>query len=985
MYTRVKWRAGLGTLLLLFLVPATLVAQDRRITGRITKSGTDTPIPDAVVSVIGAPQAGMARTGEDGRYAISAPNGDVRLQVRAVGYTRTEVAVGANVSSLDISMQQDVFKMSEVVVTGQATTIERRSATTSIAYVSGEDVSRVTSPTALNALAGKITGVNLQTNSGAPGGGIQMQIRGNTTILGGFEPLFVVDGVIYSNASIPSGRGLANAAASSTQEADAVNRIADLNPNDIASIEVLKGAAASSIYGSKASNGVVVITTVRGQAGVPKVNVTQRFGVNTPLNLLESRRWTQDSAVARFGQAAAQFFTDNPNPYFDSYGQVYGQKDLSYETIADLSGGTATTRYFISANNRREEGTELNTGASRQSLRLNVDQDLGSKFDLKVSSVYARNANDRGWNNNCNNYGCHGYAMSYIPSFVNLDRKNADGTFVAPTIGVQSNPLQLTELGVNHEETNRFTGGATLGWDTWTTERQSLRLIAAGGVDVFNQSNDVWTPNDLFFERPQALPGESIESGGRSRFFNWNLNGVHTFAPGSWGATTSFGIQYEDRRLNTFQIRTQNLLPGQRNVNQGTNIAANEALNEERTLALYAQEEVRLLDERLLLQAGLRAERSSVNGDIDKYYIFPKVAGSYRFMDLLGDGSEVKFRLAYGETGNQPLFGQKFTTLGTPQLGGQQGVTVGTAAGFSEVAPERLKEVEGGIDGSALDNRLNWEFTFFDRNTTNLLLSRVPAPSSGFTSQVFNGGKLNNRGIETMLGYSIVQSSATQWVSRVTFTKYTNEVVDLAGLPAFFPTASGFGNLGRTQIQVGRPITQLVGFALNDDGTRGTTLEQLGNTNPDFRMGFVNDVSWKRLTFNAVVDWQSGSDIINLTRYLQDDARTSADWGTPSGVARYKGYLSGSIEPYIEDASFVKLREINVGVDVPQRMFGQLLRAGVETMRLSVSGRNLWMWTRYSGLDPEVANFGAQAIRNNLDIGAYPPSRSFFFNVTLGF
>ncbi len=985
MRSRVQWRAGIGTLIALLMVPAMLAAQDRRISGRVTRSGTDTPIPFVVVSVVGGAATSQVRSDEDGRFNITAPAGDIRLAARALGYARTEVAVPASSNTVNISMQQDVFNLSEVVVTGQATTIERRSAPTSIAYVSGEDVSKVSSPTVLNALTGKITGVNLQTNSGAPGGGIQMQIRGNTTILGGFDPLYVVDGVIYSNASIPSGRGLANNAASATLEADAVNRIADLNPNDIASIEVLKGAAASSIYGSKASNGVVVITTTRGQAGTPRVNITQRFGMFTPLNLLEERRWTADSAIARFGQNAAPFFDGNSNPYFSQMEQVYGQRDLSYETIADLSGGTNTTRYFISASTKRDEGIERNTGAGRQSLRVNVDQDLGEKFDLRVSSVYARNENDRGWNNNCNNYGCHGYAIAYIPSFINFDRRNADGTFIAPTIGVQSNPLQLTELGVNHEETNRFTGGATVGWDAWTTESQSLRLVAGGGLDVFNQSNDVWSPNDLFFEVPVALPGESIESGGRSRFFNWNVNGVHTWNPGSWSASTSFGLQYEDRRLNTFQIRTQNLLPGQRNVNQGTNITAAEALNEERTLALYGQEEFRLFDDRLLLQAGLRAERSSVNGDIDKYFIFPKIAGSYRFLDLLGEGSEIKLRLAYGETGNQPLFGQKFTTLGTPQLGGQQGVTVGTAAGFDNVQPERLKEIEGGIDGNAMNGKLTWEFTLFDRNTTNLLLSRVPAPSSGFNTQVFNGGKLKNQGLEIGLGYTPIQTSDLQWVSRATYTKYTNEVVDLAGLPAFFPTASGFGNLGRTRIEVGKPITQLVGFPLNEDGTRGRTLEQLGNTNPDFRAGFVNDITYKRLAFNVVFDWQQGGSVINLTRYLQDDARTSEDWGTPEGIARYRGYTSGSIEPYIEDATFIKLREINLALDVPQRFIGSIMRAGVETMRISLSGRNLWMLTDYSGLDPEVANFGAAAIRNNLDIGAYPPSRSFFFNITLGF
>src|SRR5690606_37863508 len=156
---------------------------------------------------------------------------------------------------------------------------------------------------------------------------------------------------------------------------------------------------------------------------------------------------------------------------------------------------------------------------------------------------------------------------------------------------------------------------------------------------------------------------------------------------------------------------------------------------------------------------------------------------SYRFLDLIGAGSEIKLRAAYGETGNQPLFGQKFTNLTTPQLGGTQGVAVSTIAGFSEVEPERLKEIEGGIDGSAINGRLFWELTVFDRNTTNLLLQRVPAPSSGFTTQIFNGGKLNNRGVEAMLGFTPIMTPDVRWLSRATFTRYTSEVKDLAGLP----------------------------------------------------------------------------------------------------------------------------------------------------------------------------------------------------------
>ena len=982
MGNRSLWLTGLMAVAV--LLPADLTAQDRRITGRVTQAGTDQPVPNAEIAVVGQIRSSAVLSGEDGRYAIQAPAGEVRLQVRAFGFTRAEVTVPAGTSTLNIELHEDVFRLDELVVTGQTTSIERRSAPTAIAYVSGEDVTKVSSPSVLNALNGKITGVNLQTNSGAPGGGIQMQIRGNATLLGGFDPLYVVDGVIYSNASIPSGRGFANAAAVPSTESDPVNRIADLNPADIASIEVLKGAAASSIYGSKAANGVVVITTVRGQMGAPRINVTQRFGIAQPLELLEGRRWTQADAVEKFGDVATKYFAGSSNPHFDHYGMVYGNDALSYETIADVSGGTETTKYYVSGTTKSEEGIERGTGAGRQSLRVNVDQQLGEKFDVRVSSVYNRSENDRGWNNNCNNYGCHGYAMAYIPGFVNFEQRNPDGSYPTPDLGTPSNPIQLTELGVNHEETNRFTGGLSLGWDAYESTDHTLRLIAAGGLDGFDQKNDVWTPNELFFERTQSLPGESIESGGRSMFYNWNLNGVHTWHASALTATTSFGVQYEDRRLETFRIRTQNLLPGQRNVDQGTNTTAVENLTQERTIALYAQEGVRLFDERLFVAAGLRAERSSVNGDTDQYNVYPKISGSYRLLDLLGDGSEIKLRAAYGETGNQPLFGQKFTNLATPQLGGQQGISVATASGFDGVEPERLKEIEVGVDGWMMNGRVNWELTGFQRNTTNLLLQRVPAPSSGFASQTFNGGKIRNSGIEAGIGYTPIQTENAQWTARGTFTRYTSEVEDLAGQPAFFPASSGFGNLGRTRIEEGRSITQIVGFPLNPDGTRGATLVQLGNSAPDFRVGFVNDVTFGVLSLNAVLDWQKGGNVINLTQFLYDDAENAADYGTPSWEARLRGYLSGSIEPYIEDADFVKLREVSIGAELPRRLFGTVLSAA-DRVSVSVTGRNLWMWKKYSGLDPEVANFGPAAVRNNLDIAPYPPSRSFFLNISVGF
>jgi TonB-linked SusC/RagA family outer membrane protein len=979
-------RSGLAAMLALLAAPTFLAAQERQIAGRVTSSGTNQPIPGAQVSVIGA-QTRTVRTDADGRYTITAPAGNIRLQIRAIGHTRSEVGVPEGTSNFDVVLAQDIFRLGEVVVTGQATNVERRSATTSIAYVAGDEISRVAAPTFENALTGKVTGVNLQSNSGAPGGGIQMQIRGNNTILGAYDPLYVIDGVIYSNERIASGRGVISDAAFATAEDDAVNRVADINPSDIASIEILKGAAASSIYGSKAANGVVIITTRRGQLGAPSVRLVQRFGRFTPLKTLESRRFTLAEATAKYGPSVAQWFADNPSPYFNHYDEVFTGRDLSYETAADVSGGTENTRYLVGATLKRDGGIEPGTGFRRQGLRANVDQIVSPKFSVNVSSVFNRAEHDRGWDNNCNNYACHGYAFAYTPSFVDLSRRDANGNFVAPDWGIQANSIQTTDLAVNHEETNRFTGGMTLNYNALMSDRQTLRFVVGGGLDAFQQNNDLWTPNELFFEQVETLPGKAIEQDGLSQFYNWNANLIHTLRPGggSWSATTSTGIQYEDRQLKISRILAQNLVPGQRNVDQGTNTTASEDLNQERTLALYGQEEIRLFDERLLVQGGLRAEKSSVNGDIDKYFIFPKLSASFRILDLLGTGSEIKPRFAYGETGNQPLFGQKFTLLGTPQLGGAQGFTVAGASGSPEVEPERVKEIEVGIDGFTASGRLTWELTVFNRNTTNLLLLRVPAPSTGFTSRVFNGGKIQNNGVEIGLGYTPIQTASTQWVSRATYTRYRNEVKDLAGLPPFRPNLSGFGGLGVTFIKVGEPVTQIVGRGYNPDGTRTTATDiKIGDTAPDFRMGFVNDVTFRAFTFNLVLDYQRGGSIINLTQFLYDDAGTAADFGSPAYDVRYKGYTDGVMIPYIEDASFLKMRELSVSVTLPRSLFSAI-SPGIDDARLSLTGRNLFTWQKYSGLDPEVANLGSAAIRNNLDVAPYPPSRSIFLNIALGF
>jgi TonB-linked SusC/RagA family outer membrane protein len=858
--------------------------------------------------------------------------------------------------------------------------------------VTAEDVTKVAAPTIESSLTGRVAGVNLQSNSGAPGGGIQMQIRGNNTILGAYDPLYVIDGVIYSNVRIAGGRGQIDDAAFATAEDDPVNRVADINPADVASIEILKSAAASSIYGSKAANGVVVITTNRGQQGRPQATITTRVGSFSLANKLQSRRFASVAeAKARFTGATAQAAIDSiaaanggQLPYIDQYDEVWHYRSPSYEVVGDVSGGSGTTRYFVSGTWKKDQGIEDNTEFGRQGLRVNVDQSLGANVDIHVSSVFNRASHARGWDNNCNNFACGGYFLAYEPSFVDL-RPRTDGTFRNPIPGLEqaANPIQTSTFAENHTETNRFTGGVTADFAAFTTDISSLKLVAAVGSDIFQQQDNLWSPNDLFYEQPQTLPGEAIQNNGVGRNINWSMNGIYQRQFGTAGTTTSTGLQFEDRQLGTSRIRTQNLVPGQQNVNQGTLTTVLENFTKERTLAFYVNEQALLSGERIILAGGVRAERSSVNGNVNKYYIFPHLSGGYRFTDLVGSGSELKLRGSYGETGNQPLFGQKFTTLLTPQLGGQNGFTLSTNSGSPNIEPERLKEWEGGFDARFLDSRATLEATYYNRHTTNLLLQRVPAPSSGFATQTFNGGEVGNRGFEVVAGYAPIQRPDASLLLRGTFTSNRSKVIDLP-VPGFRPPLSGFGGLGVTFIEEGQSLTQIKAFAYDASGNPTATIVKVGDSSPDYRIGLTSDLTWHAFSFGTVWDYQHGGDIINLTSFLYIDSQLSPDYGTPAYARKVAGYNDGVMTPFIEDATFLKLREVSIGWLVPPKV-ARAIGWGLRDLRLSVTARNLVTWTNYSGVDPEVANLGDAAIRNNLDIAPYPPSRAFFFNLSVGF
>jgi len=984
-------RIPLLTLALATLVGVVAVsAQQRQITGRVTSGATNEPVAGVAVSVTGT--AFAAVTNAEGRYAIAAPAGAVTLVFRRIAFKRREVQVPAAQNTADATLEPDVFNLEAVVVTGQATGVERRNAAIATSVITGSEVTSVPAPAVDRALQGKVPGAYIQQNSGAPGGGTQIQIRGSNTVVGSADPLFVVDGVIYSDASISSGLFTVTSSGNpqstrndGEKQDDPVNRLTDINPNDIASIEVLRGAAASSIYGSKGVNGVVIITTNRGKGGKPRANILQRVGVSSLQRGFDTRVFDTTAAFALYGDSALirSYEVNGVLPTYDHLREVAGEKPINYETQLDVSGGSGETRYFLSGNVKGDGGIIANTGAQRQTLRANLDQTLTDRFSVSFSSAFNRTTTQRGFTNNDNNGASITYAIAYIPGFIPITPVN--GVFPRPGVTyLSSNPLQNIALGKNDETAIRFTGGLTATFQAITSANHNLKLIGAGGIDFFNQKNEVFAPPELFFQANQTNPGVSTLGNADSKFTNWNVNAIHTYTPsgGGFKTTTSLGVQWEDRQLGRSRVTAQGLLPGQQNVNQGSVLQAFEEQTHERTIGLYGQEEWLGMRERLLVAVGARAERSSANGDVNKFYFFPKAWVSYRFPDLLGAGTDFKLRANYGQTGNQPLFGQKFTTLlGGQVIGGRVGTIVGNVAGAPDIRPERTREVEVGMDATMLHGRASLEVTLFQRKTSDLLVPVTPAPSTGFGLQFLNGGKIKNEGIEIAAGITPIQREHFTWTFRSTFTSIRNRVLELnlpGGAQGFRPANAGYGlSFGEFFVQVGRPITQIIGV---DD--LGNTIS-LGQANPKFRWAFSNQFTYHRASLSFLWDWQNGGVAQNQTLSLYDCNGLAPDFTSPRGQAGYDACNNtGDARPFVESTSFLKLRNASLSVDLPDHVAAWF---GARSARISVEGVNLITITDYTGYDPEVSNYGQQSITRNIDLGPYPPSRQFFFTIQAGF
>ena len=984
-----KYRVLALALLAGALFSSDAYAQQRRITGRVTATGSGEALANTAVNVVGT--AIGTYTADDGSFQILAPTGDLTLLVRRVGFKRTSVRVPATQDQVTIALERDVLQLEEQVVTGTATTVSSVNAANAVAVVSGEKLNRVPAQTVDNALQGKVSGAIITQNSGAPGGGTQIQVRGVSTINSSFSPLYVIDGVIVDNSAIANGLNAITQAAGGTapsSQDQRVNRSADINPNDIESIQVLKGPSASSIYGSRGTNGVILITTKRGRAGKTSLEVNQRFGTAAIANTIGIRCFKSAVEVDDAGFDSTGFGAA-PNKCNDYQKQLYGENPFNYQTIASLRGATQQgTNFFVSGLIQHDGGLVHNDNYNKQSLRANIGQQFGSRLNLRANTELIHSLTERGVSGN-DNTGINPYTtFSQTPSFLDL-RRRADGTFPIGVGAVQgNNPFQVAELVKTPENVYRLLGSATGTWNIVVADKQTLDFTMIGGVDSYADNAKILSPATLYIEQANALPGTIVNSQGN--VVNANLSGSlnHRLSHSMFTATTSAGFRQDRRQIDVLATTGHGVFPGVTNVAASTQVVSTESQDLVKAFSLFAQEEFLTLSERLLLTAGVNSERTSNNGDPKKFYAYPKFSASYRLPWLPPATDEMKLRVAYGKAGNQPTQG-KYTFLTNLIEEGVTGYRASTVVGAPQIQPEQATETEGGLDWTLLGGRARISATQFRKQIDKLLLQATIAPSTGFSSQWINGGQIVTHGTEIELGMTPVQMGHVEWISNTTYSSNKGKVTQLPVAP-FIPVSGSFGSrFGNAFVQQGQLITVLQAVngctALNSTGTScpaaNRVLKFMGNSAPDFQMGFNNDVNVGPFRFSSLVDWRKGGLGINLTNNYFDGGLLA---DTAIGNARIREFRKGHAV-YVENSGFVKIREITVGYELPNDLTGRLFAGRVATARLDLSGRNLKTWTRYSGLDPEVSNFGNQALGRFQDVTPYPPSRLFYLTVNTTF
>ncbi|WP_291868929.1 SusC/RagA family TonB-linked outer membrane protein [Maribacter sp.] len=978
-------------LILFMLLTSTTLAfgqtQEYNFAGNVTSGGQDFPVPGTSIFLDNTTYGGVSDF--DGNYSFKAnlEPGEHTLIASYIGYSTKRIKItlaSSNELNTDIALTEDLLSLDEIVVTGNIVGVNKRTLGNSISSVKSEDLVNNGATAVDQAISGKTTGALVQQNSGDPAGGISIRLRGPSTVLGSSDPLYILDGIIISN--------------SSNQLVDlggnAQNRLSDLNPNDVERIEIIKGAAAAAIYGSRASNGVVQIFTKKGKSGAPRFS----FSTNVKINELRKKIDYNTAPLAWEDPFDRTNLNTVPVKRYDLQDGFFGS-GFGVENYFSMNGGSDKTSYFLSTSHLNNEGIIKNTDYQRIGFKLNLTQKAFEWLTINAGLNYVRSQS-----NDIPNGGINS-AYGAITGFVFSDNSvnpypNESGIYPVTSLLVpRTNPLEAVNRFDFGQKVNRFITSVAL--DAKINDKLSASYTL--GLDYFNQSANGFipinntSPNANGFARKSDLNNFQYNS---DLNFSYKLDlnesiSSNTTVGGSW--------QYEE--FDRLGISADGLSPIVEIAESGSILTQGEARSQISYWGSFLQQSFSFKN-KLYINGAIRVDGASTFGEDQRNQLYAKASVSYVaseeefWQNTFGDTfSTFKLRGSWGQAGNLTALSafQRFTLYDPSAINGSPGLIPNTQQGDLDIAPERQEEIEFGFDAGFLNNRLGVELTYYKQDVSDLLLPRELSPSTGFASRIENVGNLENKGIELLLKGSPIKSNDFSWNVTATYSKNKNVVTKVAGGGQFALA----GSFATNYVIEGEPLGVFFrqfyardsdgSISLDDNGYpfRGTTEDGLsskviGDPNPEWFGSLINEFSYKNLNLRIQIDAVQGYDIFNWNRRLLDNVifGGGSNVGQELSGNRPKGYggaQAGIFEEYVEDGSFFKLRELSLSYNIKEPF------KAVDNIKISLVGRNLISWDDYSGWDPEINTAGQSNGVRGFDFAGVPIPKTYQLGLNINF
>ncbi|HEV7350907.1 TonB-dependent receptor [Telluribacter sp.] len=986
-----------------------LRAQDLTVTGKVTDENGET-IPGVSVTVKRTQRGTI--TNVDGSYSLSAAPG-ATFVFSFLGYVSQEIPVN-NRSTINVSLRTDTRALDELVVVGYGT--QRRIETTgSIASVKADELTQLPVTNVAQGLQARVSGVQINQNTGAPGGNISVRIRGTNSINGNSEPLYVVDGIQISN-----GGGIND-----------VSPLSTINPNDIESVEVLKDASASAIYGARAANGVVLITTKRGRAGATRVSIDSYYGVQQATKTLDVLN------AAEFAQLDNEIYKNNDYPDPSSLGEGVNWQNIIFQKAPiqshqlSINGGNEKTQLALSANYFNQDGIIINSNFKRYSYRLNLDHKITDRFKIGTSILGSYNISN-GVDAGSTTIGdaavvttsVLGAAIGAPPT---LQPYRADGSIFP--FGEQGkgqyrevvNPLNFTEVlrqrDIKRTLVNLFGEYEIL---------PGLSYRASFNADLQNRLDDYYSPISII-NRADINDNSGSASKSNSNFigllhesivsYNRKFNEVHSLR-----FTGVFASQIENSNNNSISATG---FPNDATRNEALQLALNRNVSSSRSqqrLDSYMGRVNYGFRDKYFLDLTARIDGSSKFGTNHKYGFFPAISAAWRLIEepFLQDVnwlSDLKLRASYGITGNAGGI-SPYQSLATVGSGGGYNLNNAylTAISPSGIANpdlrwEKSAQANFGVDISMLNNRISVIMDYYHKQTNDLLYVKTLPLSSGYSSITGNYASLENKGFEFATNAIILNGPVT-WSVSGNLTANRNKLLDLDGgttqerFVTNFSILSVGQPLGVFKTYVFDGINQtgdaiIPGYDgrigghkvkdLNNDGAINAQDQTItGNPNPNFIFGASTNLGYKNFDFSAFLSGSQGNDIYNASHLSfetplghRNQFKGLVNRWTPTNpnnqyVSAFQGGRLPITDYPVEDGSYVRLKNITLGYTLPAIK-------GISRARIYVSGNNLLTLTKYSGYDPEVNTYAGSNTAIGIDNLVYPQAKSFLGGIQVTF